>query len=36
VPVQLVGATPSELKALIKGGVYDRKKTYAAFCDAKS
>ena len=26
VPVQLVGATPSELKALIKGGVYDRRK----------
>ena len=36
VRVQLVDATPSELKALITGGVYDRKKTYTAFCDAKS
>jgi hypothetical protein len=36
VPVQLVDATPSELKALITGGVYDPKKTYTAFCHAES
>jgi hypothetical protein len=30
VPVQLVDATPSELKALITGGVYDLKKTVPA------
>jgi hypothetical protein len=29
-------ATPSELKALITGGVYDPKKTHTAFCGAKS
>jgi hypothetical protein len=34
VPVQLVNATPSELEALITGGVYDPKKTHTAFYDA--
>ena len=35
VPVQVVDATPSELEALLTGGVYDPKKTYAAFGDAE-
>jgi hypothetical protein len=36
VPVQVVDATPSELKALITGGVYDSKKTYTAFGHAEN
>jgi hypothetical protein len=36
VPDQLVDATPSELKALMTGGVYDPKKTYTAFGDAEN
>jgi hypothetical protein len=36
VPVQLVDATPSELKALIKGGVYDPKETDKALGSATS
>jgi hypothetical protein len=36
VPVQLVDATPSELKALIKGGVYDPKEADKALGPATS
>ena len=35
-PVQLVDATPSELEALITGGVYDRGETERALCNAES
>jgi hypothetical protein len=36
VPPQVVDATPSELKALFTGGVYEPKKTYSAFGDPES
>jgi hypothetical protein len=37
VPVQLVDATPSELEALCKGGVYvDQRQAKRAFCGAES
>jgi hypothetical protein len=36
VPPQVVDATPSELKALIRGGVYDRTEAKRAFCGAES
>jgi hypothetical protein len=34
--VQLVIATPSELEALITGGVYDRKQAHKTLCIAES
>ena len=33
---QVVDATPSELKALLTGGVYDRTEAKRAFCGAES
>ena len=35
-PPQLVDATPSELEALSRGGVYDRTEEERAFCGAES